>query len=48
MNRDAERSAWREPMTWLVVGLPLAVVMAAVATVSVARRSPSDASDGGR
>ena len=45
MSRDA-RPAWREPMTWLVAGLPLAVMVAAIVTIAMARRSPADASDG--
>ena len=30
---------WREPMMWLVVGGPLAVVVAAIATAAIAMRS---------
>ena len=47
MVGEARRAAWREPMAWLVAGLPLAVVVAALLTIHVARRSPADASSGG-
>jgi uncharacterized protein len=40
------RPAWREPMTWLVAGLPLVVIAAAAVTIAIARRSPADASAG--
>jgi hypothetical protein len=33
-------------MAWLVAGLPLAVIAAAVITIAIARRSPADASEG--
>lgn len=37
----ARRSAWwQEPMMWLVVGGPLAVIVAGVATVTLAVRQP--------
>ena len=38
------RAAWREPMLWLVAGLPLAVVAAAFATIYVARHTGIDES----
>lgn len=31
---------WREPMMWLVVGGPLAVVLASVATITLAIKHP--------
>ena len=34
------RSAWREPMVWLVIALPLATVLAGVATVAVGLDAP--------
>ena len=36
------RPPWREPMLWLVVGLPLASVIAGIALVVIASRSGSD------
>jgi uncharacterized protein len=33
-------SAWREPMVWLVVAGPAAVVLASLATVALAVRHP--------
>ena len=36
-----KRSPWREPMVWLVIGLPLASVVAGVGLVIVASRSGS-------
>jgi hypothetical protein len=33
-------SAWREPMVWLVVSGPLAVVLASIVTVTLAIRHP--------
>lgn len=33
-------SAWREPMVWLVVGGPLAVVVASFITLGLALRHP--------
>lgn len=33
------RSLWREPMLWLVVGLPAAVIVAGIATLVIALRS---------
>ena len=39
MHTNRERSAWwREPMLWLVVGGPLAVVLASVVTAVIAWR----------
>ena len=40
---DEKRSPWREPMMWLVVGLPLASVVAGFALVVVASRDSGDA-----
>lgn len=34
------RSAWREPMVWLVAGGPLAVVVASFITLGLALRHP--------
>jgi hypothetical protein len=47
LSRPAEPGAvpapasrwWREPMMWLVVGGPLAVVFAGIATAAIAMRS---------
>ena len=36
------RSGWREPMVWLVAGLPLAAVIGSIALVIVAVRSGND------
>ncbi len=33
-------SAWREPMVWLVVSGPLAVVLASIVTLTLAIRHP--------
>lgn len=33
-------SAWREPMVWLVVAGPVAVVLASLVTVTLALRHP--------
>lgn len=44
MNDTVQQTAWREPMLWLVWGLPLCVVAAAVITIGVALHSPFDAS----
>ena len=35
-DRSAARAWWREPMMWLVVGAPLAVVVASVVTAGIA------------
>lgn len=34
------RAWWREPMMWLVVGGPLAVIVAGIATITMAVRHP--------
>jgi hypothetical protein len=39
---DEQRPPWREPMMWLVVGLPLASVVAGIALVVTASRSGSN------
>lgn len=39
MNERQPRPAWREPMVWLVAGLPLASVIAGIALVVIASRS---------
>jgi uncharacterized protein len=44
MHAPVRRAQWREPMLWLVAGLPLLVLAAAAATVALARRTPADAS----
>lgn len=33
-------SAWREPMVWLVVSGPVAVILASIVTVTLAIRHP--------
>lgn len=38
-HADAARSPWREPMLWLVVALPAAVVVAGIATLVIAIRA---------
>ena len=43
MTDDRKRPFWREPMMWLVIGLPLASVVAGVFLVVVASRDSSDA-----
>jgi hypothetical protein len=43
MTDDRNRPFWREPMMWLVIGLPLASVVAGVILVSLATRDSSDA-----
>ena len=35
-----QRAWWREPYVWLVIGGPLAVVVAGIATVVIAVRNP--------
>ena len=35
------RSAWREPMVWLVFGIPAATVLAGLATLAIALRAGS-------
>lgn len=39
---DDKRPPWREPMLWLVVGLPLASIVAGVGLVVVATRTGGD------
>lgn len=39
----APRSAWRNPMVWLVVGIPAASIVAGVGLLVVALRQPNDA-----
>jgi len=39
MDDERKRPAWREPMIWLVVGVPLAAVVAGLWMVVVATRS---------
>jgi hypothetical protein len=36
--KDPHRPAWREPMLWLVVGLPLVVICASIVTIILASR----------
>jgi hypothetical protein len=42
MNTAAEKttSAWREPMVWLVVAGPVAVILASIVTVTLCIRYP--------
>ncbi len=42
MTEDKKRPFWREPMMWLVLGLPAASVVAGVILVSLAARDSSD------
>ena len=42
MTDDKKRPFWREPMMWLVLGLPAASVVAGVILVSLAARDSSD------
>lgn len=42
MTDDRKRPFWREPMMWLVLGLPAASVVAGVILVSLAARDSSD------
>ena len=39
-DRTVNRPWWREPMMWLVVGGPVAVVIAGVATLVIAMHQP--------
>jgi len=39
-DRSIARPWWREPMLWLVIGGPVAVVLASVATLVIAIRQP--------
>lgn len=41
-DNDKKRPFWREPMMWLVLGLPAASVVAGVILVSLAARDASD------
>lgn len=43
MTDDKKRPFWREPMMWLVIGLPLASVVAGAILVGLASRDASDA-----
>ncbi len=36
---DSKRPWWREPMVWLIAGLPLAAVVAGITTVVIASRN---------
>lgn len=40
------RAFWREPILWLVVGLPLTAVVASAVMIHLALRDPADASGG--
>jgi hypothetical protein len=40
MSSVASKSAWREPMVWLVVGGPAAVVVASFFTLALALKHP--------
>jgi hypothetical protein len=42
MTDQQKRPVWREPMMWLVIGLPLASVVAGVILVGLATRDASD------
>jgi uncharacterized protein len=44
MRARGPRPVWREPMLWLVTGLPLLVLVAAAVTLALALRAPVDAS----
>ena len=37
---ETPSSAWREPMVWLVISGPVAVILASIATVTLAIRYP--------
>ena len=39
-DRTVNRPWWREPMVWLVIGGPAAVVVAGVATLIIAMHRP--------
>jgi len=41
---QSRRAWWREPIAWLVLGLPLATVVASVVMIRLALRDPADAS----
>jgi uncharacterized protein len=38
--KEEKRSAWREPMVWLIAAIPVAAVVATVALLVTASRSP--------
>lgn len=38
------RASWREPVLWLVIGLPLVAVIASTVLIRLALRDPADAS----
>ena len=42
MTDDRKRPFWREPMMWLVIGLPLLSVVAGVLLLTLAVRDSSD------
>lgn len=37
---DPPRSAWREPMLWLVIGIPAATILAGLTTLAIAAGGP--------
>lgn len=39
----AVRAYWREPMLWLVVGIPVAVIIASIGMILLALHEPADA-----
>lgn len=41
--QQTPRAAWRNPMVWLVAGIPVASIVAGVGLVIVAMRQPNDA-----
>lgn len=40
----SRRASWREPVLWLVIGLPLVAVIASTVMIRLALRDPADAS----
>ena len=40
------RASWREPVLWLVIGLPLVALIASTVMIRLALRDPADASGG--
>jgi len=42
LDNRVKRSAWREPMVWLVAAIPLAAVIATIALLVTASRSPGN------
>ncbi len=42
---DASRSPWREPMVWLVAGLPAVALLAAIALIVILVRSSGSNTD---